>query len=195
MIQLDELYRDNKDRIEGFIRRMVRDRALAQDLTQETFIRAQKGLKDFRGESNPLTWLFRIANNLCLDHFRKEKGRGVMIDFFDYLNHRDHGVEESGKDEENGQQVHLLEQREMSECVQEFVDRLPETYRSVMVLYYLEGFSIDEIAGILSTSSVSVRVRLHRAREELRILLEEGCDFSRDERDVFVCTRKGKEDE
>jgi len=192
--QLEELYRDYKDRIEGFIRRMVRDTALAQDLTQETFIRAQKGLKDFRGESSSLTWLFRIANNLCLDHLRKEKGRGLMVDFFEYLDNRDYGAEESGKNEESDQQVHLLEQREMSECVQEFVDRLPETYRSVMVLYYLEGFSIEEIAGILGISSVSIRVRLHRAREELRILLEEGCDFSRDERDVFVCTRKEKDD-
>jgi len=194
MIQLEELFRDYNDRIEGFIRRMVRDVALAQDLTQETFIRAQKGLKDFRGESSPLTWLFRIANNLCLDHLRKEKGRGLMIDFFEYLDNRDHGAEESGKNEESDQQVHLLEQREMSECVQEFVDRLPETYRSVMILYYLEEFSIEEIAGILGASSVSTRVRLHRAREELRVLLEEGCDFCRDERDVFVCTRKEKDD-
>jgi RNA polymerase sigma-70 factor (ECF subfamily) len=174
---------------------MVRDTALAQDLTQETFIRAQKGLKDFRGESSPLTWLFRIANNLCLDHLRKEKGKGLMIDFFEYLDHQDHAAEESEKGEESNQQVHLLEQREMSECVQEFVYRLPEGYRSVMLLYYLEGFSIEEIAGILGASPVSIRVRLHRAREELRILLEEGCDFSRDERDVFVCTRKEKGDE
>jgi len=194
MIELDELYRDNKDRIEGFIRRMVQDGALAQDLTQETFIRAQKGLRDFRGESSPLTWLFRIANNLCLDHLRKEKGRGLMIDFFEYLDNREHGTEESGMDEESDQQVHLLEQREMSECVQEFVGRLPEAYRSVMILYYTEGFSIEEIAGIFGASSVSIRVRLHRAREELRALLEEGCDFDRDERDVFVCTRKEKED-
>jgi len=194
MIEFDNLYTQYKDRIEGFIRRMVRDTALAQDLTQETFIRAQKGLKDFRGEASVSTWLFRIANNLYLDHLRKEKGRGMMVDFFEYLDNRDYGAEESGKNEESDQQVQLLEQREMSECVQEFVDRLPETYRSVMVLYYLEGFSIEEIAGILGASSVSIRVRLHRAREELRALLEEGCDFSRDERDVFVCTRKEKDD-
>ena len=194
MISLEDLYKTHKDRIEGFIRHMVRDAALAQDLTQETFIRAQKGLKDFRGESSPLTWLFRIANNLCLDSLRKEKGRGMTVEFFEYLDHRAHGAEESGKNEESDPQVHLLEQREMSACVQEFVDRLPEIYRSVMILYYLEGFSIEEIAGILGASPVSIRVRLHRAREELRILLEEGCDFSRDERDVFVCARKEKDD-
>jgi RNA polymerase sigma-70 factor (ECF subfamily) len=190
MIQFDDLYRDYKDRIEGFIRNMVRDAVLAQDLTQETFIHAQKGLKDFRGESNPLTWLFRIANNLCLDHLRKGKGRGMMVEFFEYLDDRDHGSGDPEKREEEDHQVNLLERREMSECVQEFVDRLPETYRSVMVLYYLEGFSTDEIAKILGSSSVSVRVRLHRAREELRALLEEGCDFSRDGRNVFICTRK-----
>jgi RNA polymerase sigma-70 factor (ECF subfamily) len=87
-----------------------------------------------------------------------------------------------------------MQRREMSECVQEFVDDLPETYRSVMVLHYLEGFSTDEIAKIVGTSSGSVRVRLHRAREELKTLLEEGCDFCRDARDVFVCTRKEKDE-
>jgi len=118
-----------------------------------------------------------------------------MIDFFEYLDDRDHGLGDQGQSEED-HQPQLLERREMSECVQEFIDRLPETYRSVMVLFYLESFSVEEIAGILGTSSVSIRVRLHRAREELRALLEEGCDFSRDERDVFVCTRKeGEEDE
>jgi RNA polymerase sigma-70 factor (ECF subfamily) len=117
-----------------------------------------------------------------------------MVDFFEYVDNRDYGAEELGKNEESDEQVRLLEQREMSECVQEFVERLHETYRSVMVLYYLEGFSIEEIAGILGASSVSIRVRLHRAREELRSLLEEGCDFCRDERDVFVCTRKEKDD-
>jgi len=57
MIALDDLYRNYKDRIEGFIRHMVRDAALAQDLTQETFIHAQKGLKDFRGTPPPLPLL------------------------------------------------------------------------------------------------------------------------------------------
>jgi RNA polymerase sigma-70 factor (ECF subfamily) len=65
MFQLEELYRDYKDRIEGFIRRMVRDVALAQDLTQETFIRAQKGLKDFRGESSPLACAETSKNSSC----------------------------------------------------------------------------------------------------------------------------------
>ncbi len=194
MNQLDDLYRNHKGRIESFIRHMVRDSAQAQDLTQEVFIHAQRGLKDFRGESSPLTWLFRIANNLCLDYLRKEKGRGMMVEFFEYLDNRDLDLGGQGKSDED-QQPQLLERREMSECVQEFVDRLPETYRSVMVLFYLEGFSIEEVAGILGASTVSIRVRLHRAREELRTLLEEGCDFSRDERDVFVCTRKEKGDE
>jgi len=194
MMQLDELYNNYRGRIENFIRHMVRDSVQAEDLTQEVFMHAQRGLKDFRGEASPLTWLFRIANNLCLDYLRKEKGRGMMVEFFEYLDNRDQDLGVQGKSDED-QQPQLLERREMSECVQEFIDRLPETYRSVMVLYYLEGFSIEEIAGILGASSVSIRVRLHRAREELRTLLEEGCDFSRDERDVFICTRKKKGDE
>jgi len=191
MIQFDDLYKTHKDRIEGFIRRMVRDATLAQDLTQETFIRAQKGLKDFRGEANPLTWLFRIANNLCLDHLRQEKGRGRMVDFFEYLDDQSQEGMDSSKDDKYNQMV-SFEREEMSQCVQEFIERLPESYRAVMVLFYLEDFPIEEIAEILGVRSGSVRVRLHRAREELRALLKEGCDFGRDERDVFVCTRKEK---
>ncbi|OGP71545.1 MAG: hypothetical protein A2W09_01295 [Deltaproteobacteria bacterium RBG_16_50_11] len=191
MIQFDDLYKTHKDRIEGFIRRMVRDATLAQDLTQETFIRAQKGLKEFRGEASPLTWLFRIANNLCLDHLRQKKGREKMVDFFEYLDDQPQEEMVFSKNGEHNQMV-SLEREEMSQCVQEFVERLPESYRAAMVLFYIEDFPIEEIAKILGVSSGSVRVRLHRAREELRALLKEGCDFGRDERNVFVCNRKEK---
>jgi RNA polymerase sigma-70 factor (ECF subfamily) len=79
---------------------------------------------------------------------------------------------------------------EMNACVREFIERLPENYKTVMVLGELEGFRNVEIAEILGISLDTVKIRLHRARERLRKELEAGCSFHRDERTEFACDRK-----
>ena len=78
----------------------------------------------------------------------------------------------------------------MTECLREFMDRLPETYKTVMVLSELQEFKNSEIAEILGISLNTVKIRLHRARERLRKELETGCNFYRDERNEFACDRK-----
>jgi RNA polymerase sigma-70 factor (ECF subfamily) len=79
---------------------------------------------------------------------------------------------------------------EMSACISEFVARLPENYRAVMILSELEGFTNGEIAAILGLTLDTVKIRLHRAREKLRKDLETGCSFYRDERAELACDRK-----
>jgi RNA polymerase sigma-70 factor (ECF subfamily) len=78
----------------------------------------------------------------------------------------------------------------MSACIDEFVARLPDNYKTVMVLSELEGFTNGEIAAILGLTLDTVKIRLHRARETLRKDLEAGCNFYRDERAEFACDRK-----
>jgi RNA polymerase sigma-70 factor (ECF subfamily) len=80
-----------------------------------------------------------------------------------------------------------LEQHQMSECVQEKVRRLPESYQTVLVLFDLMEFSHQEIAEILDISVENVKVRLHRARKKLKTILEEECRFEVDERNVLIC--------
>ncbi|MBW2706565.1 MAG: RNA polymerase sigma factor, partial [Deltaproteobacteria bacterium] len=80
--------------------------------------------------------------------------------------------------------------KEMSECVREYVDRLPPDHRTVLVLKELEGFKNREIADILDISLENVKIRLHRARARLKLELDDGCDFYHNDEGTLVCDRK-----
>jgi RNA polymerase sigma-70 factor (ECF subfamily) len=84
----------------------------------------------------------------------------------------------------------LAEQNGMSECVLRFLSRLPETQRAVLLLHDLQGYTDQEIAVELSITLQNAKIRLHRARAGLRAALAEGCDFSRNDRGVFICEPK-----
>ncbi|CAB5139826.1 hypothetical protein D3OALGA1CA_3799 [Olavius algarvensis associated proteobacterium Delta 3] len=78
----------------------------------------------------------------------------------------------------------------MSECVIEFVDKLPPGYRTVIVLSELEGMSNKDISEILGISLNNVKIRLHRARAKLKTELNEGCDFYHNDQNTLACDRK-----
>lgn len=78
----------------------------------------------------------------------------------------------------------------MSACVEEFIQRLPPTYRAVLVLHDLQRLKNREIAEVLDCSRSTVKIRLHRGRTKLQATLNAGCDFAHDERNVFVCEAK-----
>jgi RNA polymerase sigma-70 factor (ECF subfamily) len=80
-----------------------------------------------------------------------------------------------------------LEQRQMGECVKDQINLLPESMRTVLLLFDIMEFSHQEIADILGITVKNVKVRLHRARKKLKPILEEKCSFERDERNVLVC--------
>jgi RNA polymerase sigma-70 factor (ECF subfamily) len=84
---------------------------------------------------------------------------------------------------------------EMSECIREFVDRLPPDYRTIITLNELEGFTNSEIAEILDISLETAKIRLHRARAKLKESLESGCDFYLDDSSELACDRKQSQSE
>ena len=96
---------------------------------------------------------------------------------------------EKGSAEENSLQK-MFEQRQMGACVQEEVDRLPESLRTVIVLSDVVEFNHREIADLLGITVDNAKVRLHRARKRLKALLEQKCMFETDERSVLVCEPK-----
>jgi len=85
----------------------------------------------------------------------------------------------------------VIERREMSGCVRDFLAELPDSYRAALMLHDLEGLSAPEIATLLDASVPTIKIRLHRARLKLRAALSAGCDLSRDERSTLVCERRG----
>jgi len=175
-----KLYDEYYSRVRTFIRSQVRDDWSADDLTQETFIRIQKNLDTVKDPAKVSAWIFRIAHNLCQDHFRASKksardAKQIEVQW--------HGFLESPLQKK-------LEQDQMGRCVQDKMDFLPPNYRTVLVLADMMGFSTQEIAEILGISVANVKVRVHRARARLRAILQKHCAFETDERNVLVCEPK-----
>lgn len=184
-----EIHASHRDRILRYLHRMTRDLPRAEELTQETFLRASRALGDFRGEAKVSTWLYRIAANLWLDERRKESARGRQAQQLP-LDPAD--APDTASLSISGPKLpdQLLEESEMGSCVREFVDRLPPDHRVAIILHDLEGLKNREIAAILGCSLDAVKIRIHRARGRLKVLLSGHCDFYYDDRDVLRCDRK-----
>ena len=183
-----EIYDQYYAKVRKFILALVKDEWVADDLIQETFLRIQNSLRNLKDPSKLSSWIFRIAYNLCQDHFRQLK-----------LSRKEERIDQ---DETDGLKEALiqkgpdiqkeLEQRQMGECVQNQINLLPESLRTVLVLFDIMQFSHQEIADILGVTVENVKVRLHRARKKLKTILERECSFERDERNVLVCLPIGE---
>lgn len=169
-----------------YVVRLIRDRERAEDLTQETFLRAHQRLAGLKDPAALEAWLYRIATNVCHDHFRRREERQPAFEL------RPESDEDSSitADEAALRPDQLLEQSEMSDCVLRFLTRLPEPQRTVILLHDLQERTGPEIAEQLGISLHNVKIRLHRARVRLKAALIDGCTLSRDERGVFGCEPK-----
>jgi RNA polymerase sigma-70 factor (ECF subfamily) len=170
-------------KVRKFILALVKDEWVADDLIQETFLKIQNNLENLKDPSKISSWIFRIAYNLCQDHFRKLKRsrKEERIDQEEMEEFKE-ALIQAGPDIQKE-----LEQRQMGECVQNQINLLPESLRTVLVLFDIMEFSHQEIADIIGITVKNVKVRLHRARKRLKTILEEKCSFERDERNVLVC--------
>ncbi len=180
---LSSLYAQHYPKIAGYLRRLVGE-AEAEDVAQETFLKAGKSLNGFRGESSLSTWIYRIATNAAMDHLRKPGNQNRELP--------DDGSESGDMiaDADSPLLDTLLIRKDMNECIRGIVNSLPENYRSVLVLSEFEGFTNQQIADILDVSLETIKIRLHRARTRLRKELETHCSFYRDERNELSCDRK-----
>lgn len=173
-----------------YVLSMSRDAAEAEDLTQETFLRAHAKLSTLDDPAKLSPWLYRIATNVCYDRFRQASYRNRPKSL-DETTPKD--VAEGGAETLTDPAPRLdkaLEQQEMSCCVQQYLAGLSDSYRAVILLHDVEGLTNPEIAEMLGVSLSTVKIRLHRAREKLRDALSEGCLFTIDERGVFICEPK-----
>ncbi len=183
-----EIYDQFYGKVRKFILALVKDEWVADDLIQETFLRIQNNLKSLKDPSKLSSWIFRIAYNLCQDHFRRLK-RSRKEERIDQEETQDlkEALIQKGPDIQKE-----LEQREMGECVQNQINLLPESLRAVLILFDIMEFSHQEIADILEITVKNVKVRLHRARKKLKPILEEKCSFEKDDRNVLVCLPIGE---
>jgi len=184
----EKIYEDYYPKILQYVKRMVGSQD-AEDIAQDIFDKVNRGLKGFQAKSKLSTWIYRIATNTVIDRSRSASFKHAA----------DHTVHEDSVDHEAQSllPVHkppvtdqVVIQKEMSDCVNEFIDDLPSDYKSVIVLSDIEGLTNMEIAEILGISIDNVKIRLHRARTKLKAALNEGCDFYHNEQNVLACDRK-----
>ena len=155
---LDAAYRAYRLPIERYLTRMCGSTDLAEELAQETFLRAVVGWLGFRGECSVASWLFRIARNTYLSYLRRP--RAVRIDTDEFL-----AIPDSGTSHDPVQRHSSGEQRGV---IQLALAQLPEKQRSVLLLRDDEGLAYAEIAEVLGISLAAVKVNLFRARNAFR---------------------------
>ncbi|MGC4379208.1 RNA polymerase sigma factor SigW [Fictibacillus sp. Mic-4] len=154
-----------KDKIYRLCYRMVGNRHEAEDLAQETFVRAYTKINQYNGEYKFSTWLYRIATNLCIDRLRKKKP-DFSLD-----------AEVPGADGATlYSQVATVEplpeeavvEKEKHDQLQQEIIKLPEKYRTAILLKYVEDLSLEEIGKIMDLPVPTVKTRIHRGREALK---------------------------
>jgi len=162
---------------------MVRDRAEAEDLTQETFIRAFRQRATLRDQTVLLSWLYQIATHVALDRLRQRTRLQSRQD-------EQRPEELCIEDKSALSALSVIQQNEMSECVQAYITRLSDAYKTVLLLHDVDGLTASEIAGLLGIPLTTVKMRLHRARRRLQAMLQEACALGQDERGVLMCDLK-----
>ena len=142
--------------------RMLGNAEDAGDLVQETFLRAYGALSSFRQDASFLTWLYKIASNLCIDQLRSRKAKGALSLEVEL---------DEGREPADLRQVGP-EESAVRGAVQDIVQRaiynLPEKYRLVVVMRHLQDMSVEDIANALDMPTGTVKTHLFRAREMLR---------------------------
>ncbi|WNC16844.1 sigma-70 family RNA polymerase sigma factor [Brevibacillus brevis] len=157
----EKLMREYGTRVLRLVTFLVKDRSLAEDLTQDVFVKVYRNLPRFRGQSSIHTWIYRIAVNECKGYLRSWSFRRIVPRAW---------IKREGDVSTEQLVLHQSERDELFFQVQ----NLPPMYRQVIVLHYYADLSIGEVALVLSVSEGTVRTRLHRARQQLKKQMGEG---------------------
>lgn len=149
--------------------RLMGNHADASDAAQEALVRICVRLDNFRGDSAFSTWLFRVVTNTCLDELRR-RGRLRHASLDEALPLEEGAVLRQATDTGEGP-VEYAERQEVQAAVQRAINRLPDEYRVVIILRDLHGLTYQEIAAALGTTLGTIKSRLHRARQALRVII------------------------
>ena len=149
----------------SLIYKMVHNKEETEDLVQEAFIKAFSSLSSFNEEYAFSTWLYKIAINNCIDHFRKKRLKTFSID--SPIESKDGTIKREFSDTTFSADRPLLS-KEKSNLIEEAIEKLPEKYRISIVLRHNEDKSYDEISKILDIPLGTVKARIFRAREMLK---------------------------
>jgi RNA polymerase sigma-70 factor (ECF subfamily) len=168
----EHLVREHTGRLLAVARRLLRNDDDAREAVQETFLSAFRAFDRFQGASRLATWLHRIAVNACLMKLRSRQ-RGVEESLDDLLPSFSANDHHAAAITDWSQDAHAaLEREETRARVRRAIDALPDTYRTALVLRDIEELETTEVANLLGITPNAAKVRVHRARQALRTLLD-----------------------
>ncbi|MEP6832975.1 MAG: sigma-70 family RNA polymerase sigma factor [Gemmatimonas sp.] len=168
-----ELVRRYERPVFSLVFRMVRDRELAEDLSQDAFIKVLNHIDRYSPEFKFSSWLFKIANNVAIDHLRRRRIATISMDGSPNASTAaevEASTIELGADQESA--LDELEAKELGSSIEVAIGGLRPEYRSCIMLRHVEGRSYEEIAATLDLPLGTVKTYIHRARHELRKALE-----------------------
>lgn len=166
----EQLVLDNQKRIYTLCMRMTGDPGDGEDLAQEAFLHAWRGLPSFQGDSSFSTWVYRLASNVCLDFLRKRKRR-QNVEGGPSVDDQDSGWTEPSDPVQDPEGA-LLRQ-EVQRAVEQGLAALPDHHRQVLVMRALSGMTYQEISQVLEVDLGTVKSRIARARLALKNYLQQ----------------------
>lgn len=144
--------------------RVVKVREEAEEVAQDTFLKAFESLDSYRGESKFSSWLYSIAYRKALDRVRKNN-RMKPVELVEDI------TEKNVEDIDNA--LHFLEQKERNDTIRKCIEQLPEQEGAIITFYYFDDLSVREISKITNLTEDNVKVKLHRSRKKLFTLLKQ----------------------
>lgn len=158
-----ELVRRHERIVYNLAYRYMRETTAAEDMAQESFLKAFRLLEGFRGDSKFSTWMYRVTCSVCLTELSKRKRRNEVA----LQPHHRKQMAESPK----------VETSDLPELVRRCVDMLPDNYSTIITLYYLEGVSYDDIAEVMEIPLGTLKTWMHRARKQLKEIVKKESDW------------------
>ena len=174
---LETIWQEFATKLSQFIRARVSDQATAEDILQDVFVKIQGGLDRLQDPAKLEGWLYLIARNAIIDHYRRRKETSEVPENM------------PAEPPEND-----TEMQELKAAFRRMIDRLPELYRDALVLTEFEGLTQNQLAKRLGISLSAAKSRVQRAREQLKQMLHDCCSFQFDRRGrVIECQPRGKQ--
>lgn len=152
-----------KSMVFSLVYKMTNNKEEAEEISQDTFIKAYKNLKKFKGDSKFSTWLYRIAYRTCLDSIKKYKKDNNSVTINDISYNQIKSVDNIFIE---------IERKERAIIMNDCLGKLPEEERSIIWMFYYDELSLNEIIEITNLSKANVKVKLHRARKRLLTIVE-----------------------
>lgn len=184
-MEFHQIYKEFYPKIVRYLHKLLDNKDEAEDLTQEVFIKINSGLEKFEGKSKLSTWIYKIATNTAYDYFRSvsfQKGtKQTLSGEFLEENKEDKNVWTGVKSATSDK---MLEKKEMNDCIKRYVDDINISYKTIFVLSEYEGLKNQDIADIFGLSLDTVKIRIYRARTQLKKKMEKGCEISHEENGI-----------